>query len=96
MFREIILPIFRSTRLCVTACGVMHPPRCCRPLAGNIVGVALAKAFPFSCTVSSIDYTGIRPLDPNNDNASLPTNHVMFFILRYPVTVIMGPLLYSI
>ena len=25
MFREIILPIFRSTRLCVTACGVMHP-----------------------------------------------------------------------
>ena len=30
MFREIILPIFRSTRLCVTACGIMHP-RCCRP-----------------------------------------------------------------
>ena len=38
MFREIILPIFRTTRLCVTACGVMHPPRCCRPKAGNIVG----------------------------------------------------------
>ena len=35
MFREIILPIFRSTRLCVTAYGVMHPPRCCRPSAGN-------------------------------------------------------------
>ena len=35
MFREIILPIFRSTRLCVTACGIMHP-RCCRPSAGNI------------------------------------------------------------
>ena len=33
MFREIILPIFRSTRLCVTACGVMHTPRCCRPSA---------------------------------------------------------------
>ena len=30
MFREIILPVFRSTRLCVTACGIMHP-RCCRP-----------------------------------------------------------------
>ena len=29
MFRTIILPIFRSTRLCVTACGIMHP-RCCR------------------------------------------------------------------
>ena len=37
MFREIILPIFRSTRLCVTACGVMHPTQCCRPSAGNIV-----------------------------------------------------------
>ena len=30
MFRAIILPIFRSTRLCVTACGIMHP-RCCQP-----------------------------------------------------------------
>ena len=35
MFRAIILPNFRSTRLCVTACGIMHP-RCCRPPAGNI------------------------------------------------------------
>ena len=33
MFREIILPIFRSTRLCVTVCGIMHP-WCCRPMAG--------------------------------------------------------------
>ena len=37
MFREIILPIFRRTRLCVTACGIIHP-RCCRPPAGYIVG----------------------------------------------------------
>jgi len=36
MFRPIILHIFRNTRLCVTACGVMHP-RCCRPVAGNTV-----------------------------------------------------------
>ena len=34
MFREIILPIFRSTRPWVTACGIMHP-RCCRPVAGR-------------------------------------------------------------
>ena len=40
MFREIILPIFRNSRLCVTVCGIMHP-RCCRPVAGNIVGGAL-------------------------------------------------------
>ena len=33
MFRAIIfLPIFRSTRLCVTACGIMHR-QCCRPVA---------------------------------------------------------------
>ena len=37
MFREIILPIFRSTRLCVTACGIMHP-RCCRPPATSVTG----------------------------------------------------------
>ena len=30
MFRAIIFPIFRSTRLSVTACGIMHP-RSCRP-----------------------------------------------------------------
>ena len=36
MFREIILHIFRSIRLCVTACGIMHT-LCCRPPAGNIV-----------------------------------------------------------
>ena len=30
MFRAIILSIFRSTRLCVTVCGKIHP-RCCRP-----------------------------------------------------------------
>ena len=34
MFRAIILPIFRNTRLCVTACGIMHS-RCCRPATGR-------------------------------------------------------------
>jgi len=29
MFRAIILPVFRNTRLCVTVCGIMQP-RCCR------------------------------------------------------------------
>jgi len=42
MFREIILPILRSTRLCVTACGIMHP-QCCWPVAGNIVGALYHK-----------------------------------------------------
>ena len=39
MFRAIILPIFRSTRLCVTACGIKHPRRC-RPPATYAVIVA--------------------------------------------------------
>ena len=30
MFRATILPIFRSTRMCVTVCDITHP-RCCRP-----------------------------------------------------------------
>ena len=34
MFREIILPIFRNTRLCVTACGIMHP-RCHRVIVAS-------------------------------------------------------------
>ena len=34
MFRAIILPIFKDTRLCVTACGIMHS-RCCWPVAGT-------------------------------------------------------------
>ena len=42
MFRAIILPIFRSTRLCVTARGIMHP-RCCRHQAGYIVGALYHK-----------------------------------------------------
>ena len=49
MFRAIILPIFRSTRLCVAACGIMHP-RCCQPVAGNIVG---ALYYTTSCDTQS-------------------------------------------
>ena len=49
MLWAIILPIFRSTRLCVTACGVMHP-RCCRLPAGNIVG---ALGYTTSCNTQS-------------------------------------------
>ena len=42
MIPAIILPIFRSTRLCVTACGTMHP-RFCQLVAGNIVGALYHK-----------------------------------------------------
>ena len=55
MFREIILPIFRSTRLCVTACGIMHP-RCCRPPAGNIVGALYEYIVPHHISYRIISY----------------------------------------
>jgi len=42
MFRAIILPIFKNTRLCVTARGIMHP-RCCRLPTGNIAGALYHK-----------------------------------------------------
>ena len=42
MFRAIILPTFKNTRLCVTACGIMYP-RCCRPVVGNVVGALYHK-----------------------------------------------------
>jgi hypothetical protein len=41
-----------------------------------------------SHTISSSDFTGIRPLDPNSDNASLSSNHVTFFILHSAMTCI--------
>ena len=57
MFRALIFPVFRSTRLCVTACGIMHP-RCCRPVAGNVVRALYHKAVTHSlyqwCTVKQI------------------------------------------
>ena len=42
MFRAINLPIFRSTRLCVTACGIMYP-RCCRCLVLLKMGKLIAR-----------------------------------------------------
>jgi hypothetical protein len=37
MFQAIILPIFRSIRLCDTACGIMHPI-CGRPTDIHVHG----------------------------------------------------------
>ena len=53
MFRAIILPIFRSTRLCVTACGIMHP-RCFRPVAVIVALVRYLYYLYQRCTVTQI------------------------------------------
>ena len=46
-----------------------------------------------SHTVSSNDFTGIRPLDPNSDNASLSSNNITFFILHPAMKCVTGGLL---
>ena len=68
MFRAIILPMFRSTRLCVTACGVMHP-RCCRPVVdrqhrGCIIPQSSAPGDGQSNCPKHVEVTGIinKPL----------------------------------
>jgi hypothetical protein len=57
MFRAIILPTFMNTRLCVTACGIMHP-RCCRPATGwqhrgCIIPQAVIHKFNNPCNTQS-------------------------------------------
>ena len=47
MFRALIPPIFRNTRLCVTACGIKHP-RCCRPVALQILLYHIAAIVLYS------------------------------------------------
>ena len=52
MFRAIILHIFRSTRLCVTACGIKHL-RCCRPVAGRQHRGYITRTRTTSCNTQS-------------------------------------------
>ena len=54
MFRALIATIFRNTRLCVTACGIMHP-RYCRPVTGkrrNSASTLPAGVMPVHYTTS--------------------------------------------
>ena len=59
MFRTIILPICRSTRLCITACGIIHL-QCCRqpgsgvpPLPGYRLPATLQVYNTTSCNTRS-------------------------------------------
>ena len=56
MIREIILPIFRSTRLFVTACGVMHPH--------DDAGLRPAKSWGVMCLYSFMDAGNVWSLFP--------------------------------
>ena len=63
MFRVIILPIFRSTRLCVTACGLMHP-RCCGCIIPQSVTQSSAPEDGQNNCPKHVELTGIiiKPL----------------------------------
>ena len=82
MFREIILPIFRSTRLCVTACGVMHPPRCCRPSARGCKVIA-SVCVCVLCFIRSV-----------LDNDQLDT-HLLHFTIRLIIILYIFRALYA-
>jgi len=64
MFQAIILPIFRKTGLCVTACCIMHL-RFCRPGAVNVVGALYhTQSTPpengQNCCPKHVDLSGIN------------------------------------
>ena len=87
MFRALIPPIFRSTKLYVTACGIMHP-RCCRrpkhveligilnkPLLLHLVGVCITY-------INDVGQTNIKFID------------MCWFLLHIaPAAVLLCPLL---
>jgi len=52
MFRAMIPPIFRSTRLCVTPCGIMHP-RCCRLVSWKRSSSASRLHYTTRCNTQS-------------------------------------------
>ena len=78
MFQEIILPIFMSTRLCVTVCGIMHP-RCCRPPAGNIVAaLEEVRCLKFNQVLIAAGWVFFAfhfPYQPSPSFASSQDNH---------------------
>ena len=64
MLWALIPPIFRSTRLCVTACGKMHP-RCCQPVAWKLPlpGYRLAISWMHYTTSTSCNTQSSAPED---------------------------------
>jgi hypothetical protein len=62
MFRAMIPPIFRSTRPCVTACGIMHP-RCCRPVAWKLPLPGYRPATPWIHYTTSCNIRSSAPED---------------------------------
>jgi len=74
MFREIILPVFMSARLCVTACGIMHP-RCCQPATSWV-------RYTSSCnTPSSAHEDGQNNCPKHVELIGIINKHLLLFLV---------------
>ena len=71
MFRAMISPIFRSTRLCVTACGIMH-----RYNAGLPAGI-IPVHYTTSCNT--------QPSAPEDESDHRPKHVELIGIINEPL-----------
>ena len=90
MLRASIPPIFRSTRLCVTACGIMHPRRCrpARKLSANLYDILV---YLLLCVQWRTPYDGQRNcpkhVDFHSKNKFKKLEHLVGFIIRKVIMV---------
>ena len=85
MFREIILPIFRSTRLCVTVFGIMHPQTQTSLLKPH----SYVQPYKYSCAISAVSYIYLNQLHVllliMNTTAIFLNKYALFLILSIDV-----------
>ena len=88
MFRAMISPIFRSTRLCVTACGIMHP-RCCRPLAwkrrNSLVCRSICSCIPATSWVHYTTSCNAQSSAPEDGRNNRPKHFELIGIINKPL-----------
>ena len=73
MFRAIILPTVRSTRLCVTACGIMYP-RCCQPATGRLATSWVNYTTSFNLLANWLWKVGGGLFSPKKDPVTIVQN----------------------
>ena len=92
MFQAIISPIFRSTRLCFTACSIMHP-RCCR----SVVWKRSSSASRLPAGIIPVHYTTSCNTQsaPEDGRNNLPEHVELIGIINKPLLLhLVGCLFY--
>ena len=82
MFGAIISPIFRSTRLCVTACGVTYS-QCCRPVVWK-GGTPLPGYRPATSWVYYTKSCNKQSSAPEDGRNNLPKHVELIGIINKP------------